>query len=277
MDNQSKSYNYWNKWKQENQSLVGVYPVGGGGEFGIYYRHFFEAKRLKDKIKLTSDQVILELGCGNGRWAFEFAPLVNYYVGIDINHAAIQYCKEKSKNLTISNLEFFESSIDSFDWTYAKKIDVLYFSGVSQYLTDHDLAMILIKYQNHLSDKCIVIDRSSVNLKERLIRDDPDYYSIYRTPNEVVALFGNHNLKAADIFQSYVFLRNTSLFTNNIIKRMALIAVPFSFYFFLVVAKITNLITGRTLDRYVDPYDGKNFAHNFFVFKKSVGSQGMKK
>jgi SAM-dependent methyltransferase len=269
MDNQSKTYKYWNKWQQENQSLVGVYPIGGGGEFEIYYRHFFEAKRLKDKIQFTSDQVVLELGCGNGRWAFELAPLVNYYVGIDINHAAIQYCKERSDKSLLHNLNFYENSIEAFEWTCEKKIDVLYFSGVSQYLTDGDLNIILTKYQKHLSDNCVVIDRSSLHLEKRLIRDDKDYYSIYRTPDEIVALFENYNLKVADSFQSYVFLRNAFWVTNKVIKKVALLCVPFSFYFFLAVANITNLITGRKLDRYVEPYDGKNFAHKFFVFKNS--------
>ena len=33
--------------------------MGGGGEYEIYYRHFFEVKRLKDRVNFTPDQVVL--------------------------------------------------------------------------------------------------------------------------------------------------------------------------------------------------------------------------
>ena len=63
-------------------------------------RDLFEKKKIKDILNVSKNDVILDIGCGIGRWADGMSEKVKKYVGIDyldefINIANIKYKKKK--------------------------------------------------------------------------------------------------------------------------------------------------------------------------------------
>ncbi|HIJ98383.1 TPA: class I SAM-dependent methyltransferase, partial [archaeon] len=77
---------------------------------------------LSDGLKLNKKLVVLDAGCGSGRWSFFFAPRVKKVFGIDSSKTAIQNARSANK---FSNTQFKIGTLtklpfknNTFDLTY---------------------------------------------------------------------------------------------------------------------------------------------------------------
>lgn len=61
---------------------------------------------LKEKGALTPDAEILDIGCGTGRYALEFAPLVKRVAGLDISPAMVELARKNADESGLANAEF---------------------------------------------------------------------------------------------------------------------------------------------------------------------------
>jgi cyclopropane fatty-acyl-phospholipid synthase-like methyltransferase len=130
--------NYWNK---EVGNFDSIYSHKKSG-FKNYldkklrwdmYERFDYTMRKSEPIK---DKTILDVGCGTGRFVFEFIKRqAQKVIGIDIAPGMINTCKETADKLNINDkCEFFIS--DPFEYKTNLKFDICIGIGLFDYIID---------------------------------------------------------------------------------------------------------------------------------------------
>lgn len=239
--------------------LVGMYPLGEGGLVEAAYRHYFELKHLKKLVSFSKQWEILELGCGNGRWALSLAPLVRHYTGVDVSPKALQIARKNLLSKKINNIALYESSV--LEFKSDRQYDFIYFSGMSQYLQDDELRTVLKSLTRNFKQNTIIVDRSSVHCLRRDIIERTDYYSVLRTPQEIKNIYAEGNFQFKYSNRSYRYLRGGKYLQRNFSHSLpAFIEVtqPVSFYLMYGASYLTDLVCPSSLD----------VSHDFFLFQR---------
>lgn len=92
-----------------------------------YWNDYYQ--KLKDRELLLPSQfatfvaaecgdahVIVDVGCGNGRDSLFFSKLFGSVVGLDSSEGAVQSCVGQAEKLSLSNVKFHRSSVESDDF-----------------------------------------------------------------------------------------------------------------------------------------------------------------
>ena len=164
------------------------------------YRKYQEEEHFSEIIKFKKDMNVLEIGCGTGRWAFYMAPKVKKVVAIDASENMIKNAKNKQKKRNIKNIKFYCRSGCGFETS--QRFDVIYFSGVLEYIMDSDVNLILNKAARWLNKGGVCASRDTVTLKQRVV-EAGDYPAIYRTKEEHIKMFAENNLDLVYNEKSY--------------------------------------------------------------------------
>lgn len=245
--------------------LIGMYPLGGGGLIEAPYRHYFELRHLTKIINFNKKMSMLELGCGNGRWAVSLAPRVAHYTGIDVTPRALEIARDSVNALNIGNATFHEMSI--LDFKGDRPYDFIYFSSVSQYLDDQQIHQIMNNLARWIKTSTIIVDRSTLNYDGRQILERPDYYSILRTSNELDHIFQAHGFSLAYYKRSYRFLRGARFLTlsplNRLLPSIIQRTQPVSLYIMLFFSWLADTIKPKP-----NPFDDCGSSHDFLLFKQ---------
>lgn len=77
-------------------------------------KHEDEVKYIINKTNLKENSDVIELGCGVGRHAFEFAQFNMNVVGIDFSQKHINNAKKNKKKQKIKNIKFYSSDIRTY-------------------------------------------------------------------------------------------------------------------------------------------------------------------
>jgi len=93
-----------------------------------------EEKEILKHIQFNNKTRILDLGCGNGRWAKIFADICKYYVGVDFSEIFIESAQ---KQYSTSNVEFYCNEVQSF--RLKEKFDYIFLIGLITYMNDEDV------------------------------------------------------------------------------------------------------------------------------------------
>lgn len=256
---------YWNTMGNTPRQLIGVYPMGGGGLLEVPYRHFFEVKHLRQKVCFDETMNVLELGCGNGRWILSLAPLVKSYTGVDFCNVALDIAQEDINKLGLKNVELRDQSIVEFKGELP--YDVIYFSGVTQYLQDDELKTVLKNLSQYFKETTVLVDRSTVNYKERENISSTHYISIYRTPKELNAIYSEFGFRLIYEKRSYLFLRGSKIWNSfrlfqNSFRLLVHITRPISYYVMLLFSFFADTINPKH-------FEGGDRSHDFLIFKRS--------
>ena len=252
-----------------NPEFVGIWPMGTGSLIEIPYRHYWELRHLLKILPKNQNLKILELGCGAGRWAFSFAHIVSKYVGVDISERQINYARQKSKKNNLSNCTFIEADITKPIPLNGQKFDVIFFGGVLQYLNDDQIAVLLLQCKTWITKSGIIVDRSTiVTERERYVRDDENYFCIYRTPKELEKVFEKSGFNQTYNKRTYRYLRFPCLWKlkpiNTLTKVGIKIAPWLAFRKMLLVSIFGDLLFGKS----GRDDDGIFYSHNYFVFER---------
>ena len=155
----------------------------------------YEKQFILPKLKLTKEKVILDIGCGIGRWAEAVVGQCKEYYGVDFSSEMIAVAKE---NIKKENCHFYTKSLAdalSDSKITARKYDIVLMTGVSMYINEEELIKCYHGLKRLAKRDILFYFEESVGKKERLTlnhiwsEDLKDYYgAIYRTREEYKSL-----------------------------------------------------------------------------------------
>ncbi|MBU1706411.1 class I SAM-dependent methyltransferase [bacterium] len=190
-------YAFWEKYVKNRP---GEFIAFETLEENAAYHHRTETRHIFRVVNVTSESTVLDLGCGTGRWAFEFAKRCKHVVAVDYSPGMIERAKEDAANLGVKNILFDVATVQ--DFRSSELFDVIIVSGVLAYFEDDDMLPILENIRRHLKPNGRVISRETVAIRERHKLDDEfhgkvgDVYSaIYRLPEEYPPALAKVGLK----------------------------------------------------------------------------------
>lgn len=209
IDNE-KNIAFWDRAAQRSrtgkEALAGM--LMDGKEFEALYRCRSEQEHLLRIFNPTKGGRILEIGSGGGRWGFWFADRVGAYVGIDLSPSMVEIAKAERTRRNLSNVRF--ECVNMLDFEDDAGFDLIYFSGVLQYMDDTIIRRCIEKAASLLSVKGVIISRDTVQKTERVEKSGA-YPVVYRTALEYIAFFkeAGYHLEYSEV--SYPHKRFTNL------------------------------------------------------------------
>ena len=268
---------YWNS--EYGARRTECVCFGGGLEMETDYRTYFEAKHLKKIVPFDRNMSLLELGSGNGRWAPILAPLVAQYEGVDFSEILLRKAKRTAEENGLKNVHFHQCSVTEF--SSDKQYDVIYFSSVIQYLSDDDVKKTLANLAPCIKPTTVIVECSTLRHKKREVRkrevqNKGTYFSIYRTPEEIIDIFAASGFRLYYQKRTYRFLRgarslNRFFFRGPFVPlRIALAAFiratrPFSLYSMLWFSVVADIV-------WPSPWNEGDGSFDYFLFKLDESS-----
>ena len=127
------------------------------------------------------DDVVLDLGCGNGALTHDLAGKCKFVVGVDLNPVNIKYAKEKYAG---NNIEYRLADVTKED--FDKRFDTIVLSNVIEHIPDR---VDFLKKAGKLAPKILIrvptITRDWMTLYKKELgvewRSDPTHYVEYTT------------------------------------------------------------------------------------------------
>ena len=265
MDDNQKSqvHAYWNN-EQHDSATIGTGSMGTGLPIEIPYRTMGELETLGRYLPKAPFSM-LELGCGSGRWAMALARSLSYYEGADLSAQQIAFAQETAAKQRLHNVHFALDDIRTYT-PKQQQFDVIYFSGVSQYLDDADLAAIIKRNLPYLAPGGIIVERATTFVGEtRYVRSEDGYWCTYRLGNEIISAFEEQGLRHVADEQSYTFLRRPELWNSPELSFFAswgLKNMPAAMH---AVMKAFSASVNKHSDAFCHEGD-KVYDHRFFIF-----------
>ena len=171
----------------------------------------YEKQFILPKLKLTKEKVILDIGCGIGRWAEAVVGQCKEYYGVDFSSEMIAVAKE---NIKKENCHFYTMSlVDALSDSKitARKYDIVLMTGVSMYINEEELIKCYHGLKRLAKRDTLFYFEESVGKIERLTlnhiwsEDLQDYYgAIYRTREEYKSLIRECMKEAEFIEEGYM-------------------------------------------------------------------------
>ena len=209
IDNE-KNIAFWDREAQRSQSnkkgFAGM--LMSGREFEAIYRCEAEQDRFLTLFTSTPTARVLEVGSGGGRWGFFLADKIGEYIGIDISPSMIAVAEQERKGRNLSNVRFECRNL--LDFETSQKFDLVYFSGVLQYMDDDVVAKCIAMAASLLNSGGMVISRDSVQM-DRRVEKAGEYPVIFRTQAEYRTLYEREGFALDESGLSYQHKRFTIL------------------------------------------------------------------
>lgn len=253
---------WWNRQAKAQPQSAGILQVYAEPRFGLQYRQEAEWLHFLRKVTLHKSMHVLELGCGSGRWALRFAPIVRKVVGVDFSEEMIKLSRARQSCLGLNNVEFYVATAQ--DLLLEEKFDLIYLSGITSSLNEEQLRQTLCHIQTMLAPGGVLVDRTSISLDKREVYDDGNYQGIYRTLQEQMTVFNQFGFHLTYHAPSYNrmhlphFLLNRYLF--KVFMEAGLHLFPASFVKFI---ENTSCLFQKLIPRVTVP---ETRSHDFFIF-----------
>jgi 2-polyprenyl-3-methyl-5-hydroxy-6-metoxy-1,4-benzoquinol methylase len=152
----------------------------------------FEKARLESIITYNSSWNIVDLGGGVGLWSEYFSDKVKGVTLVEREKRFVELAKERIKK---ENVSVVLSDVSEFD-DVENKFDAVFISGVTLYLTDDRLNMMMKKIKKYMKPNGLFIHRDAYGIDERFLLDRKnsenlklDYSAVYRSRNEYDEIF----------------------------------------------------------------------------------------
>ena len=155
----------------------------------------YEKQLILPRLKLNQDKVILDIGCGIGRWAEAVADQCKEYYGVDFSSEMIAVAKQ---NIKKENCHFYTMSVVdavSNPKITDRKYDIVIDVGVSMYINEEELVECYQGLKKLADRDTLFYFEESVGKKERITLNhiwsdnlNAYYGAIYRTREEYKSL-----------------------------------------------------------------------------------------
>ena len=168
----------------------------------------FEKQYIMPHLKINNTSMVLDIGCGIGRWSETVIPMCDFYLGTDFSEKMIEVAKARCDDLKGS----FEFKHLSFQETVSapveKKFDRVIICGVCMYINDNELEKCITSLEKHLDEHCIMYFTETIAVEKRLTLCEfpsealkADYDVIYRTAEQYNELYRPLISKGFKIFK----------------------------------------------------------------------------
>lgn len=188
MTQTNKNIEFWNRTAVSTSSVRRAFAgmLMEGAEFESIYRCKAEQSHFLNLTGITKSLNVLEVGSGGGRWGLFLADLINSYVGLDISASMVAIAEADRAEKNLKNVRY--ECLRLLDFKTDSKFDLIYFSGVLQYMDDNEISDSIAVADSLLTNSGIIISRDSIQTEKR-VEKTGDYPVIYRTESEYQALF----------------------------------------------------------------------------------------
>jgi ubiquinone/menaquinone biosynthesis C-methylase UbiE len=234
-----KIKSFWNDvaTSSEHKDKKNSGMLGPGTKFFEDYRIIQEEKVFNELIDITKIKNVLEVGCGGGRWSFYLSDKVNFVKGIDISSEMINLSKKNAEEQNIKNVDFEE--IDFLDLSEDVKYDLVYFSGVLQYIDDGSIKKIAEKLKTIINQDSIVLSRDTMQSAKRVVKNG-NYPVTYRTMDEYIGLFKSQNFALRENILAYKMPRFTRVL--SMFYTLPFFSLNFTLFIGSILGGINNLL-----------------------------------
>jgi 2-polyprenyl-3-methyl-5-hydroxy-6-metoxy-1,4-benzoquinol methylase len=160
-------------------------------------RDRLEKSIILPQLGVRSDDEVLDIGCGIGRWAGALADKVQSYHGIDFSANLIAYARQSFRQQThVTFQEMAAQDVHSGCFDPGTGFTLVIISGVLIYINDEDCARTLANVAGLCRDSARIYIREPIGLETRLTLVDfyseelqAKYNAIYRTHDELWDMF----------------------------------------------------------------------------------------
>lgn len=146
---------------------------------------------------LSSNNIVLEIGCASGLTSVRIAPYVMKYIAIDFSEAEIRLCKKNFMLNNIKNYETFVMSAENIDELKSMNIDIIIINSVLHCFEN-------ISYLNDIINKCIGLFKQRGMIYIGDVMDPEKKDELLESVKEFKAK--NPNVKAKISFDNELFV-----------------------------------------------------------------------
>jgi SAM-dependent methyltransferase len=135
-------------------------------------RHAFETEHVVPHLGLERRPRVLDVGCGNGRWARTLSGRVSAYLGIDFSSGLVEQARAgiaRARDAARFRFQVLSApELDTAELTVVPPFDLVVVAGVLLYLNDDDVERVLTALARLVSPRAVVYVREPVAVRERL-------------------------------------------------------------------------------------------------------------
>jgi 2-polyprenyl-3-methyl-5-hydroxy-6-metoxy-1,4-benzoquinol methylase len=154
-----------------------------------------EEERVADYLgELTPGMRVLDLGGGNGLWAFKLAARVQHIHVVDYCEPLVTRGRARAVELGVGNVAFEHAAAQ--DHASESPYDLVFISGLLLYLNDDELAQLLARVRGYTRPGSVVVlrDGTGVPVRYEITKRwsealQANYAAIYRTREDYIAQF----------------------------------------------------------------------------------------
>jgi len=255
---------WWEEHARKNPVYAGVLPANGGGDLEIEYRRIAEEWLLPKLVRLHPEMRVLEVGCGAGRWIAFFAARVGQIKGIDYSSEMVRLARSRIAALRLTNACVEQQSAHAIEDSLP--YELLYFSSIGQGLNDASLDQLIARAAGLLAPKGQLLDRVTCAWPSRFEDRNGGYQALYRTSNELTALYRKHGFELVSQHRSHVPfrwpVRARGPLTERALLGLLRKAPRVGCAFIACMSRFWQFVRPLQKARRV------KLSHDFFVFKK---------
>jgi SAM-dependent methyltransferase len=150
----------WGKRAQKGFLASGIDPADRRGHKN-YYIDLLQKMALEEVMELKGDEVVLDFGCGSGRFSYWIAPRVKKVVGLEITPEMIELAE---RHRTVENVEFMVYDGSHFP-VFPYLFDLVFSVGVLQMMRGEVLKRTISQLAQYLKEggKICLIEQASDN------------------------------------------------------------------------------------------------------------------
>lgn len=185
-------------------------------------RDAYEKNKIKNLINISDNDVVLDVGCGIGRWAEDLSKITKKYVGIDYVREFINIAKAKYNNQ--NNIHFICLDGTKLSHPEVKShspYTVIIIVGLYLYIDNEEGYNILKQILEISANESLIIIREPIAIEKEITLDNvwsddmETYYSArYRTRDWFKKMFSDLLFE-----EGYNLIIDEALFPNHLENR----------------------------------------------------------
>jgi len=152
----------WSQRAEKGFLASGIDPADRKGHKN-YYIDLLQKMALEEVLDLKGDEVVLDFGCGSGRFSYWIAPRVKKVVGLEITPEMVELAE---RNRDVENVEFMIYDKIHFP-VFSFPFDLILSVGVLQTMRGEILKRTISKLAQYLkkNGRFLLIEQTSDNPK----------------------------------------------------------------------------------------------------------------